>query len=326
MNDDGPRRNPSRCLSETTLCEMVSDGPKAPQDVIPPDSNSGLSASVAMRAATVLRTFHPELDECRGAILRYVRRVAVPAIARHVLYRFDERVMSYDDECGEPAEWDERAEHKDSLMSNDFWDDHFRVKHGLPKHIDDEDDWDEWGEEIVETDESWLRFCLETKSKCPGFAGYKKPRKEKDWDFLAALPDRVLAALSEKPPQITLDFCAYLRSAHGVSSVDDIEFSEYNVNEDADARLPSMSLNFLNVYSRRWGGGRSEYVACFNATVAYLPSFEQARPVPVQFCPYNFPHGQFYRPELRRITAHEVCAMGPVGASYRRLREAPTGA
>ncbi|KAH8070616.1 hypothetical protein JL721_5016 [Aureococcus anophagefferens] len=67
--------------------------------------------------------------------------------------------------------------------------------------------------------------------------------------------DRVLAALSEKPPQITLDFCALLRSAHGVSSVDDIEFTEYNENiefaeEDVDARLPSMSLNFVNTSGR----------------------------------------------------------------------------
>ncbi|KAH8093559.1 hypothetical protein JL720_4697 [Aureococcus anophagefferens] len=122
--------------------------------------------------------------------------------------------------------------------------------------------------------------------------------------------DRVLAALSEKPPQITLDFCALLRSAHGVSSVDDIEFTEYNENiefaeEDVDARLPSMSLNFVNTLGRpglapgAWESSR--VVACFTATVAYLPA------------------------KMRSITAREVCAMGPVGASYHRLESTAGG-
>ena len=335
--DDEPRRNPSRCLSETTLSEMVSDGPQSPQGVISPDSNPGLSASVAMRAATVLRdAFHPDLDKCRGAIHRYVRRVAVPAIARHVLYKYDERVIHHqriDHEYDCVTTWSGRTEHRRSdseilaLKPSDFSE--FQAALGLSvRTVPDDDDDEGWAEfwdefwDVIEKDDVWLAFCLRGKSQCKGFAGYEKPSDETDLEFLAALPDRVLAALSEKPPQITLDFCALLRSAHGQSAVDDIEFTEYNDEEDADARLPSMSLNFVNTQGRAFQGSCA--VACFTATVAYVPSFEQARPVPVQFCPYNFNHDEYGSAKMRSITAREVCAMGPTGASCHRLKKKPT--
>ena len=330
--DDEPRRNPSRCLSETTLCEMVSDGPKAPQDVIPPDSNSGLSASVAMRAATVLRdAFHPnlDLDNCRGAIHRYVRRVAVPAIARHVFYKFDRRVVHHEryDNDGVPL-WGDRKKHKDWFKCNDAYNLPWPEVYAVLGLSDDDDDeaFTLQLDAFVDDDERWLAHCLRGKSHCKGFAGYETQPEEFDLEFLAALPDRVLEALSHKPPQITLDFCAFLRSAHGQPTVDDIEFADYDVTKDADALVPSMSLSFIN-YQRY--GDNDLALACFNVTAAYLPSLGTARPVPVNFCPCYFPHGDSIgsasrRSTLRRMTAREVCAMGPDGASYHRLREAPT--
>ena len=352
--DDEPRRNPSRCLSEHTLSEMVCDGPKAPQDVIPPDSNPGLSASVAMRAATVLRdALHPDLDKCRGEIHRYVRRVAVPAIARHVLYKFDARVIQWDHHEQDIIEnnegvplWNDREEHKDCFIEDGgFGPDEIQDALRLSDEVlDSGEPLGLYVDAFLDDDERWLAYCLRGKSRCNGFAGYEKPRdyefetdldleffagcgrrSETDLEFLAALPDRVLAALSEKPPQITLDFCAFLRSAHGQPTVDDIEFADYDATKDADALVPSMSLNFINYqrYINRSDDDR-EALACFTVTAAYLPSLGTARPVPVSFCPCCYPHSDSTRSTLRRMTAREVCAMGPDGASYHRLREAPT--
>ena len=178
----------------------------------------------------------------------------------------------------------------------------------------------EVAQDMMNDDDHWLRLNLRRKTKrFPGFAGYS-PRKQdtSDWDFVQALPRRVLSALADKPPQLTLDYCAFLRVAHGVANVDDIEPEFTRPAEDAadESQIPSQSLLLYSYWSNQH---RPDAIGLLTATLAFIPSKETARPVPIQAQTHMFDHGRVSTAAARKKTALAVCGMGPNGTSLKAL-------
>ena len=178
---------------------------------------------------------------------------------------------------------------------------------------------------MLANDDHWLRVHLRRKTpQFPGFAGYSSRKQAtSDWDFVQALPRRVLRALADKPPQITIDYCAFLRSAHGVANVDDItpEFAHptrpaKNEDDADESRIPSQSLL---LYSYWCNQHNPDAFGFFTANLAFVPSKETARPVPIQVRTHMFNHGRVSKAAARKKTAQAVCGMGPNGASLKAL-------
>lgn len=313
----------------------------------------GVPATTMLGVAGVLRdALHPGIETCRGEIERYLRRVAAPAVARFVVYQYNSRVTHFEGQRHDGDSVTDWYEHRNDgdgplhwFLNNDIYEiigdvgrngtrSRFldypelaeriaRIPEGL-SGTDRDEAIHSACVSVVESSEGWLRFCLRKKSECPGFAGYAMS-EDCDWAFIEALPDRVLEALSKKPPQITLDFCAFLRCAHGASAVDDIEpdldVRPHNAVVNGVNHFASMALNLVNTYpNNRYNG--AQVWATFTGTIAYLPSFESGKPISITSVPYSYDHGAFRNEKHRRNTGLEICAMGPSGASLRRLFEA----
>ena len=237
---------------------------------------------------------------------RYVRRVAAPAVERFVVYNFDSRMEA--DEGSLAPIWYNRAYDK-----------------ALELEYREDEDWLCWADGIEDLpagltrawridaakanfsamcadDDKWVEHH-NAGSECPGFAGY-------DADDVETLSALVLATLAKHPAQRTLDFAAFLRSAHGVECVDDIE-PAFDCPSYFDARGPSSTLGLVEVSP--WGPlNDNQIYGVVTATLAYLPSADSARPVPVTAHVYTFNHRRF---DDREETGNEYCAMGPHGSA-----------
>ena len=313
---------------------------KAKKAPAPKASPPALKASVALQAATVLRdVVTPDVYVERDELKRYLERVAAPAVARSLVYNFDDRYYNmYGSEFGLAPNWFGRDDDKNRFMDWLFDDDGewfgmyervleedvlARELKDVPKKLKKAQRKDALmaaASAMVADDARWLAFSIEhlnDDTSFEGFAGYEK-ESNCDAEFVRALPERVMKALASKPAKKTTDLCAFLRAAHGVDALDDVELAMDARPAHDDPRVPSTTLVLASIqHTSCWLNG-SQTHGIATSTYAYVPSFDTGRPVPVQSVIYTFDHGRCSSEANRAGTRKEACAMGPNGSGFTK--------